>query len=210
MLADDHSVFRMGLRELLEAQSELEVVTEASSGADAVEKARQYQPDVVLMDILMPDMDGIEATRRIKREAQDTAVIVMSAVDDDQRILEAMQAGAHGYVTKDDEANAVVQAVRHAGQGDVYLPPIVAKRILDRVSESLRTRKLAVQPEPTPFEQSMLRMMAEGKRYREIAADLGVSERRVGSQLGTLYHKLRLKSRADAIQYAVRRGIVRI
>ncbi len=211
LIADDHPVYRKGLRHLLEPS--FEVVCEAREGGEAVEKAVAKKPDVVVMDISMPGMDGIEAARQIKEQLPKTGVVVISAADDDQRIFDAIQAGASGYIVKDDEPENMVQAILNAAQGKAYLPPLIAKRVLDGMAGSLNGRDDRLSKGATPLtsrELSVLRLMAQGRRNREIANELCISERTVGNHITSIYNKLCIYDRAQAIVYAIKKGIVRV
>ncbi|MFI5267195.1 MAG: response regulator, partial [Chloroflexota bacterium] len=211
LIADDHEVFRHGLRELLSTQ--FEVVAEAREGGEAVEKAIAHRPDVVVMDIRMPGMNGIEAARDIKARLPKTGVVIISATDDDQHIFDAIEAGVSGYVAKDDTAQSMLTAVQHAVEGRAYLPPLIAKRVMARVAGAMNGRKeLSSSNGSTPLsarELSVLRLMAEGKRNREIATELCISERTVGNHISNIYNKLCICDRAQAIVYAIKKGIIR-
>src|SRR5690348_11520081 len=138
LIADDHAVYRMGLRDLLEP--EFKVVSEATEGAEAVDKAVKAKPDVVVMDINMPGMDGIEAAKQIKENLPDTGVVVITAYDKDRRIFEAIQAGVAGYILKDDAPQTMVDAINNAAEGKAYLPPMIIKRVLEGVAGALGVR----------------------------------------------------------------------
>jgi DNA-binding NarL/FixJ family response regulator len=214
LLADDHAVFRLGLRDLLGADDTIEIVGEAETGDQAVERTRQFHPDVVLMDARMPRMSGIEATREIKSEMPGTEVVVLSAFEDDEQVLQAFDAGASGYLIKGDDLNSVLRAIHTASAGKLHLGPSIAKRILDRLSvrEIPREEPPRRQPkgELTAREITVLRLMAEGKKNREIATILGISERTVGNHIARMFSKLQIRDRAQAILYAVRKGIVQL
>jgi len=211
LIADDHAVYRMGLRDLLEP--EFRVVSEATEGSEAVDKARKEKPDVVVMDINMPGMDGIEAAKQIKESCPDTGVVVITAYDDDRRMFEAIQAGVAGYVLKDDDPRTMVEAIDNAAQGKAYLPPLIVKRVLDGVAGALGGRPGSADKTITPLsnrEVTVLRLMAEGKRNREIAKELSISERTVGNHITNIYNKLGIHDRSQAVVYAIKKGIVRI
>lgn len=211
LIADDHAVYRMGLRDLLEP--EFKVVSEATEGAEAVEKAEKQQPDVVVMDINMPGMDGIEAAKQIKQKCPDTGVVVITAYDDDRRIFEAIQAGVAGYVLKDDDPQTMMQAVDNAAEGKAFLPPLIVKRVLDGVAGAMSGKVDSPEKSITPLsnrELTVLRLMAEGKRNREIAKELFISERTVGNHITNIYNKLGIYDRSQAVVYAIKKGIVRI
>lgn len=212
LIADDHPVFRRGLRDLLE--SSYQVVCEAREGGEAVEKALAQRPDVVIMDIGLPGMDGIEAARQIKEQLPKTGVVVISNFDDDQHLFDAIQAGVSGYVVKDDDPENMLQAIHNAAEGKAYLPPLIARRVLDGVAGSLNGREDRLSSKgSTPLtsrELSVLRLMAEGRRNREIAEQLCISERTVGNHITNIYNKLCIYDRAQAIVYAIKKGIVRV
>src|SRR5581483_5122827 len=175
LIADDHAVYRMGLRDLLEP--EFKVVSEATEGAEAVDKATKQQPDVVVMDINMPGLDGIAAAKQIRQTCPNTGVVVVTAYDDDRRIFEAIQAGVAGYVLKDDDPQTMIQAIDTAAQGKAFLPPLIVKRVLEGVAGAMSSRGEGADKGITPLsarELTVLRLMAEGKRNREIAKDLSI------------------------------------
>jgi DNA-binding NarL/FixJ family response regulator len=211
LIADDHAVYRMGLRDLLEP--EFKVISEATEGAEAVDKATKQHPNVVVMDINMPGMDGIAAARQIRDACPETGVVVITAYDDDRRIFEAIQAGVAGYVLKDDDPQTMIQAIDNAAQGKAFLPPLIVKRVLEGVAGAMGNRGEGADKNITPLstrELTVLRLMAEGKRNREIAKDLCISERTVGNHITNIYNKLGIYDRSQAVVYAIKKGIVRI
>ena len=211
LIADDHAVYRMGLRDLLEP--DFTVISEATEGSEAVDKAIKGNPDVVVMDINMPGLDGIAAAKQIREACPNTGVVVVTAYDDDSRIFEAIQAGVAGYVLKDGDPNNLIEAVDTAAQGNAYLPPLIVKRVLDGVAGVLSNERDNPGKAVTPLsarELSVLRLMADGKRNREIAHDLAISERTVGNHITNIYNKLGIYDRAQAVVYAIKKGIVRI
>jgi DNA-binding NarL/FixJ family response regulator len=213
VLADDHPVFRSGLRNFLEFDNTIQVLDEAMESDEAVEKALERNPDVVVMDISMPGMGGIEATRKIKNQRPSIGVVMLSASNDEQKILNAIEAGASGYITKDDVPDSIREAVRNVSEGKAFLPPAIAKQILERVSNLMISRGREHgngDRALTPREIMVLRLMAEGHRNRAIAAQLGISERTVGNHINSIYRKLAISDRAQAIRYAIRTGIIRV
>jgi DNA-binding NarL/FixJ family response regulator len=211
LIADDHAVYRMGLRDLL--QPEFNVISEATEGSEAVEKAQKQKPDVVVMDINMPGMDGIAAAKQIKECCPDTGVVVITAYDDDRRMFEAIQAGVAGYVLKDDDPQTMLQAVGSAAEGKAFLPPPIVKRVLEGMAGALAGKADTADRSITPLsarEQGVLRLMAEGKRNREIAKELFISERTVGNHITNIYNKLGIYDRSQAVVYAIKKGIVRV
>jgi DNA-binding NarL/FixJ family response regulator len=211
LIADDQVVWRRGLREVLEPR--FEVVSEASEGNEAVTKALASRPDVVVMDISMPGMDGIAAAREIKRCLPDVGIVMISASDDDREIYESIQAGVNGYVVKDDKPDAMLQAIENASEGKAYLPPLIAKRVLEGVAGVMNGERGSVNRGQMPLssrEVSVLRLVAEGKRHKEIARELCISERTVGNHVGSIYNKLGIDNRSQAIIYAIKKGIIRM
>ena len=202
LIADDHSVVREGLRMFLRLDPDLEVAGEAADGAEALRLARQLQPDVVLMDLLMPVMDGIAATAAIRQELPETEVLALTSVLEDQTVVGAVRAGAIGYVLKDTRAETLCQAIKAAAAGQVQLTPQAAARLMQAVSapehpESLTTR-----------ETEVLRLLAQGAANKQIAQRLHISENTVRSHVSTILRKLGVQSRTQATLYAVRSGLV--
>ncbi len=213
LIVDDHVVFRLGLRQLLQGRNDIEVVSEAGSGSEAIEQARETHPDVVIMDVRMPSMSGIEATRRLKQEMPEVGVIMMSALDSDAEVFDAIEAGANGYILKDEDPDNLVEAVANASAGKAYLPPSIAKRVMQRVADSLSSppvRQRGGGAALSERETTVLRLLAQGRRNREIARMLNISERTVGNHIVNIYNKLHIKDRAQAVIYAVQKGIVKI
>jgi two-component system, NarL family, response regulator LiaR len=204
LLADDHAVVRQGLRVFLSHDTEIKVVGEAENGERALHMARDLQPDVVLMDMVMPVMDGVEATRAIRAEMPDVEVLAVTSVLDDTTIISAVQAGAIGYLLKDATADDLCRAIRAAAAGQVQLAPQVALRLLQELQAPARSAPL------TARETEVLRLIAEGLTNREIARELLITEKTAKSHVSNLLHKLGLQSRTQAAVYAARIGIVTI
>jgi two-component system, NarL family, response regulator LiaR len=204
LIVDDHSVVRQGLQMFLRLDPELEVVGEAQNGVEAVEQARKLQPDVVLMDLLMPRMDGITAISAVRRELPDTEVIALTSVLEDEKIFAAIRAGAIGYLLKDTEAHELRQAIKAAAVGQVQLSPEVAARLLREVRSAQR------QPveELTPRERDVLRLLAQGLINKEIAQELGIGDKTVKTHVSNILSKLGVLSRTQAAVYAVQMGLV--
>jgi NarL family two-component system response regulator LiaR len=201
LIADDHSVVRQGLKMFLALDPELEVVGEASNGEEALRRAHELEPDVVLMDLLMPVMDGTVATAAIRRELPDTEVIALTSVLDDSAIYGAMRAGAIGYLLKDTEADNLCQAIRAAAAGQVQLSPAVASRLMREVPPPQ-------DPDPlTERETEVLRLLARGKSNKEIAAELVIGEKTVKTHVSNILGKLNVPSRTQAALHAVRSGL---
>jgi two-component system, NarL family, response regulator LiaR len=202
LVADDHWVVRQGLRMFLDRDPGFEVVGEAEDGAAALRLARQLQPDVVLMDLLMPVLDGIAATAAIRREAPAVEVVALTSVLDDDRVIEAVKAGAIGYLLKDARGEELKTAIRAAAAGQVHLSPDAAQRLMREV-------RAPVTPEPlTDRETEVLRLVALGLANKEIARRLAIGEGTVKTHVSNVLTKLGLQSRTQAALQAVRMGLI--
>lgn len=208
MLVDDHKVVRQGVRAFLQTQADLVVVAEAENGATAVALAAEHAPDVALMDLIMPGMDGVEATRRVKQVSPRTQVIVLTSYHEDEHIFPAIRAGALSYVLKDIEPGELATAVRKAAQGEAVLHPRVAARV---VQEIHGRRQETINPftELSERELEVIRLIADGLSNSDIAAALVISEKTVKSHVSNILSKLHLADRTQAAVYAWREGIVR-
>lgn len=202
LIVDDHAVVRQGLRMFLALDPELEVVGEAANGARALELARDLQPDVVLMDLLMPVMDGIAATQAIRAAQPGVEVIALTSVLEDGKAAEAIRAGAIGYLLKDTEADALCTAIKAAAAGQVQLSPSVATRLTREVPTPEASEPL------TQRETEVLRLLATGKSNKEIAAALVITEKTVKAHVSHILAKLGVASRTQAALCAVRTGLV--
>ena len=200
MLVDDHALLRTGVANIINQEPDLHVVVEAANGLEAVEAFRQHHPDVTLLDLRMPVMEGVEAVRHIREIDPQARVIVLTTYDADEDIARALQAGAKAYVLKDISADALVACIHDVLAGKTYLAPAAAAKLAERVTRI----------QLTPRELSTLRLMADGKANKEIANDLGISERTVKTHLGHLFEKLGVTSRTEAVKIATRRGLVRM
>ena len=213
LIADDQALVRAGFRMILEAQPDLEVVAEAGDGHEAASMARQHQPDVVLMDIRMPRVDGIEATRRIVEHRPLTRVLVLTTFDIDDYVYDALQAGASGFLLKDVGRDDLVAAVRVVAAGDALLAPTVTRRLLAEFVRSRPAPPVApasqVLQSLTPRERDTLERLARGLSNAQIAADLVVSEHTVKTHVGNVFLKLGLRDRVHAVIYAYEHGVVR-
>jgi DNA-binding NarL/FixJ family response regulator len=207
LIADDQPLARAGFKAVLEATGAIEIVAEAENGEQAVELARRHEPDVVLMDVRMPGMDGIEATRRMQRQK----ILILTTFGMDDYIIEALRAGASGFLLKDAPVDDLVRAVRTVAAGDAQLSPAVTKRLLDQVARRLPT---AVQRDTrslerlTEREREVLRLLAVGMSNAEIAAALFVSEPTVKTHVSSVLQKLGLRDRVQAVIYAYENGLV--
>jgi two-component system, NarL family, response regulator LiaR len=203
LLVDDHAVVRQGLRMFLSLDDELEIVGEAANGADAVHKIRATSPDVVLMDLLMPVMDGVTAIGAIKTEFPDVEVIALTSVLEDELVVGAVQAGAVGYLLKDTQADELCRAIKAAAQGQVQLAPEAAARLVREVRAPERPETL------TERESEVLALLAEGDSNKQIAAKLFIGEKTVKTHVSHILAKLGVPSRTAAALHAVRTGLVR-
>jgi NarL family two-component system response regulator LiaR len=201
LVVDDHWVVRQGLRMFLDQESAITVVGEASDGSEAIELARRLRPDVVLMDILMPHVDGIEAITRIKAEMPSVEVIALTSVLQGRSVSDAIQAGAIGYLIKDTRGDELVRAIRDAAEGRVHLSPEAATRLAKDLRQSEGMKSL------TERETSVLRLVAEGLANKEIARRLVISEKTVKAHLNNVFAKLDVRSRTQAALQAIRSGI---
>ena len=204
LIVDDHAVVRQGLRTLLELHDEIKVVGEAANGVEAVEQARQLLPDLVLMDLLMPEMDGIEATRRIRALSPATKVIILTSFAEDHNVFPSIKAGAQGYLLKNVSPPDLVRAILAAHGGEVQLDPEIAKKLMEEFSA--KPAKPAAS-ELTERELEVLRLIARGLNNRDIAGELVLSEKTVKTHVSNILSKLHLSDRTQAAIYALREGL---
>ncbi len=202
LVVDDHSVVRQGLKMFLGLDPELDVIGEAVDGADGVKKAKELKPDVVLMDLLMPVMDGITAIGVLRRELPDTEVIALTSVLEDSSVIGAVRAGAIGYLLKDTESDELCRAIKAAAAGQVQLSPKAAARLMREVRAPESPETL------TERETEVLRLLAQGRSNKEIAHDLTIGEKTVKTHVSNILSKLGVPSRTQAALYAVRIGLV--
>lgn len=211
LLADDHAVVRTGTRELLERKPDFHIVGEASNGEEAVRLAQELQPDVVVMDVRMPKMSGVEATRRIKEECPDVKVLVLTAHDDDEYVFALLQAGANGYLMKTAEFDELVKAIRTVASGQSMLAPTIAGKVVAQfTSGKSLPEALAKSPDQyeglTERELGILKLVGQGLSNKQIGKELYISDRTVQAHLSNIFSKLGVSSRTEAVMYAVRKG----
>jgi DNA-binding NarL/FixJ family response regulator len=207
LIADDHAVVRQGLRTFLELQDDIEVVGEAADGEQALAAVAQLGPDVVLMDLVMPRLDGVAAIERLRKLAPATRAIVLTSFLDEDKVLPAVRAGAAGYLLKDVEPAELVRAIRMVDAGEALLHPVVAARLLREIAGDAGTR--AERHERlTAREREVLGLLARGRANKAIAFELGVAEKTVKTHVGNILGKLGLSDRTQAALYAVREGLV--
>jgi two-component system response regulator NreC len=209
LLADDHAVVRDGLRALLDRQNDLSVIAEASDGRECVQRAEELSPDVVIMDVAMPKMNGIEATRRILADRPSTAVIVLSMHQDESYVLQSLKAGARGYLLKDSPREDVLEAIRTVAAGRSFLSRKVRGMLQEDYVQQLRSKGLDdSQDLLTDREREILQLLAEGRTNKEVANALNISSTTVETHRSHILRKLNLHSTADLILYAVRKKII--
>ena len=210
-IADDHAVVRQGLRTFLELQDDVEVVGEAADGAEAVELVARTEPDVVLLDLVMPHLDGIEATRQIRARSPGTRILVLTSFADDHTVLPAVRAGAAGYLLKDVQPPELVAAIRTVNAGEALLAPTVATMLVEQLAAEEGAHNGAAAPAGphlTPRELEVLAELARGRANKAIAFELGVSERTVKTHVSNILGKLGFTDRTQAAVYAVEHGLV--
>ena len=208
LLVDDHDLFRNGLRNLLEEQG-VQVVGEAGGGQEAIRSVRELAPDVVVMDLNMPQMGGVEATRQITSIAPLTRVVVLTISDQDSDVMDAILAGACGYLLKDSSIQDLMQGIRAASVGEALISPHIAAKVLQRIRASgIDPHTAGRGPELSDRENEVLRLIANGKDNAEIAQELHISPKTVKNHISNILMKLQIENRIQAAVYAVRRGIV--
>ncbi|UCF28108.1 MAG: response regulator transcription factor [Chloroflexota bacterium] len=208
LIVDDHKLVRQGVRAFLEAHDEFLVVGEAESGKSAVELAEETVPDVVLMDLIMPEMDGVEATRQVKNISPRSQIVVLTSYHEDEHIFPALEAGATSYTLKDVDMDELAETIRRAARGEVILHPRVASRVLQELRGA---KKEDVNPftELTGREMEVLKLIANGLSNHEIANELVISEHTVKGHVSNIFSKLHLADRTQAAVYAWQKGVVR-
>jgi DNA-binding NarL/FixJ family response regulator len=208
VLADDHAILREGLRSLLSLQEDIDVIGEASDGQAAIELVSRLRPDVVVMDIAMPVMDGLEATRRLKQEHPETRVLILTQHDNREYVFSLLQAGASGYVLKRAGGAEVITAIRSVFKEGAFLPPGIAREVMERYIQ--HPHEGTGRPRLTEREKEVLRLIAEGKSNKEIAESLCLSIKTVAAHRANIIEKLDIHSRAELVKYAIRQGLTSV
>jgi DNA-binding NarL/FixJ family response regulator len=209
MLAEDHVLVREGTKEMLDREEDMKVVAEAGDGEEAVRLAEELDLDIVIMDIALPKLNGIEATRQIKEAKPSTAVLVLTAYDDDEYVFALLEAGAAGYLLKDVSTDELVEAIRAVQAGESMLHPAIARKVVNRFS-----RHVTAEHEEAPFEEltereiEVLQLAGKGITNREIADRLSISHRTVQAHLSHIFNKLGVSSRTEAVVYALRKDLL--
>ncbi|NOZ26503.1 MAG: response regulator transcription factor [Chloroflexi bacterium] len=209
LIADDHTLFRKGVRTMLEAEEDMQVVGEAATGQEALEQARALMPDVILMDIKMPDLDGVAAARVLHREMPHIGIIFVTMFEDDEFVFRGLQAGGRGYILKDADPETMLRAIRAVSHGESLLGPTVAQKVL-RQFAALPGKQAPLIDELTPRELEVLTLIAEGHPNKEIARELSISEKTVKNHINNIFSKLHVYDRTQAMLYAIRKGLVKI
>ncbi len=211
LLVDDHTLFRQGVRRLLETESDFDVVAESPDGGDAVEKARELRPDVILMDIGMPGLSSFEAARQIKRTRPETKILFLTMYEDEDYLVQCLDVGAAGYVLKDTPASQLVSAVRDVYRGGKYL----SSQVLGKLVDDFRSRGRDSRMRPristlTPREREVLKLLAEGNSVKEIAVLLALSVKTVEAHKFNLMRKLDIHNKAQLVTYAIQKKIIKV
>lgn len=211
LLADDHTLFRQGIRQLISSEADMEVIGEASNGSEAVEKAAELRPELILMDIGMPGLSSFEATRQIKRNRPETKVLILTMYDDEDYLVEGMEVGSNGYVLKDSPAQQLIAAIRDVMRGGSYLSPRMLSQLVDdfrsRIKSANRMPRFATL---TTREREVLKVLAEGASVKEIACDLNLSVKTVEAHKFNLMRKLDIHNKAQLVQYAIQKKIIKL
>lgn len=209
LIADDHTLFRRGIRKMIEAEDDMQVVDEASNGVEAVQACRELMPDVILMDIQMPEMDGIEATRIIHSEMPHIGIVFITMYENDEFVFRGIQVGGRGYILKDADPDTMLRAIRAVTHGESLLGPSIALKVMHHLSSFEKAPESLVD-KLTPREIDVLKLIAEGISNKEIAIRLTISEKTVKNHINNILSKLHLYDRTQATLYAIRSGIVKI
>jgi DNA-binding NarL/FixJ family response regulator len=209
LLADDHTVVRKGLRLLLESVPEFQVIADAADGRDAVSLAEQHRPDVVVMDVAMPILNGIEAARQITAKQPGAAIVFLSMHGDESYVLRALKAGARAYLLKDSAEYDLIQAVKAVSQGKAFFSPAISKMLVEDYMRQMQERGVEDSFELlTTREREVLQLLAEGKNNKDVAALLNLSLYTVETHRSNIFQKLNLHSQAELILYAIRKGVI--
>lgn len=213
LIVDDHALFRQGVRKMLEMEEDFLVVGEASTGKDAFDQAMALMPDVVLMDIKMPDIDGVEVTRNLCRDMPHVKILFCTMYEDDEFVFAGLKAGGRGYIVKESNAETMVRAIRAVANGEVLLSPGVAEKVLRLFSNAMEGSSLGIKlpyDHLTERELEVLTLIGKGNNNRQIACHLSISEKTVKNHISNIFSKLHICDRTQAVIYAIRNGLVKI
>lgn len=211
LVADDHNLVRQGIVALLNVESDMQVIGEASDGIEAVRLAKKFNPDIVIMDLSMPNLNGLEATHQIKRDASDVKVLILTQHENEEYVMQIIKAGASGYVLKTSVSDDLIKAIKEIQKGEKFFSPSISRMILDdyiKRTQGLQTENKA--PELTHREKEVLQLIAEGRTNQEVARKLFISVRTVEFHRANIMHKLQLNDLASLIKYTIQKGIVQI
>jgi DNA-binding NarL/FixJ family response regulator len=209
LLADDHTIFRKGLQEIINKQSDMTVVGEARDGVEAVSKAEELAPDIILMDISMPILDGVKATRLIRDQGEQVGIVVLTMHGDDKYVFEAIKAGAQGYILKDADLDELLKAIRTVHRGEPMIDSSIAGRVLVEFGRLTRDQQNRDFLDLSQRETEILQFVAQGATNKDISEKLFISEYTVRNALSIIFQKLHVNSRTEAAVYAVREGLIR-
>jgi DNA-binding NarL/FixJ family response regulator len=212
LIVDDHTLFRTGVRKMLEAEADMQVVGEAATGREALEQARQLMPDVILMDIKMPGMDGIEATRQFTREMPHVGIIFCTMFEDDELVFAGLKAGGQGYIVKDADPDTMLRAIRAVAHGECLLSSSVATKVMRQFAAlpGEEPGTIALCDDLTEREIEVLTLVGQGLSNKEIAGQLVISEKTVKNHISNIFSKLHVCDRTQAALYAIRKGLVEV
>jgi DNA-binding NarL/FixJ family response regulator len=210
LIADDHPVVREGLITMIKREPDFQVVGEATNGVEAVNRARELKPDVVLMDLRMPELDGVEAIRQISSTEPNIKYIILTTYSDDEYIFRGIEVGARAYLLKDAPREDLFKAIRAVNRGESLIQPVVASKVLDRFAELSRQAQSAPPDVLSERELEVLKLMAKGDANKEIAAQLNITDSTVKTHISNIFQKLSAKDRTEAVMNAMRRGIIKI
>jgi len=208
LIVDDHPVVREGIGSMLKKEPDFKMVGEASNGLEAIEKARELSPDVVLMDLRMPEMDGVEAISRIKAEKPEVKFIILTTYSDDEYIFKGIAAGARAYLLKDAPRDELFKAIRMVSRGESLIQPVVASRVLDKLAEL--SRKTPAADTLSDREIEVLRLMAGGQSNKDIADHLSITQSTVKTHITSIFQKLNVTTRTEAVTNALKKGIIQL
>ena len=208
LIADDHLIVRQGLQLILETEPGFELIGEASDGAEAVELAAELKPDVILMDLRMPRMDGLTAIERLQIEQPQIAIVILTTFDEDELMRQGLQAGARGYLLKDTDRNTLFNTIRAAARGETLLQPEIVSKLLHPVESKNETHIPKKPTDLTERELEVLEAVARGETSKQVALHLGITERTVKAHLTSIYNKLGVDSRAAAVSEAMKQGLL--
>ncbi len=213
LIADDHTLFRKGICKMLEAEEDMQVIGEAGTGQETVEQARRLMPDVIFMDIKMPGLDGIEATRILHREMPHVGIIFCTMFEDDEFVFAALKAGGRGYILKQSDPETMLRAIRAVAHGESLLSPAVAQKVLEQFAVQSGAKPAGGDPlcdDLTERERQVLTLVGQGCGNKEIAAHLSISEKTVKNHIANIFSKLHVYDRTQAVLYAIHHGMLKV